>query len=94
MPDYHRVFTENPDINNVITTIAQMFINRGFQNTNIWDEIKALEEENAEEMALEADGEGEATVVSVQDMVLSTVKPDIKLELKGSCSGHERCLHD
>lgn len=81
MPDYHRAFTENPDINNVITTIAQMFINRGFQTTNIWDEIKALEEENAEEMALEAGGEGEATVVSVQDMVLSTVKPDIKLEL-------------
>lgn len=81
LPDYQRAFTENPDINNVITTIAQMFINRGFQTTNVWDEIKALEEENAEEMALDADGEGEASVISVQDMVLATVKPDIKLEI-------------
>lgn len=81
LPDYQRAFTENPDINNVITTIAQMFINRGFQTTNIWDEIKALEEENAEEMALDADGEGESTAVSAVDMVLQTVKPDIKLEI-------------
>ena len=30
LPDWERAFTENPDLNNVLTTIAQMFIDRGF----------------------------------------------------------------
>lgn len=80
-PDWNRAFTENPDISNVMTTIAQMFIDRGFQVTNIWDEMKALEEENAEEMALEADGEGDASATSNFDLVMTQVKPDIKLEI-------------
>lgn len=81
VPDWERAFTENADINNVITTIAQMFINRGFTVTNAWDEMKTLEEEMAEEMALEADGEGDATMTSAFDQVVNQVKPDIKLEI-------------
>lgn len=81
VPDWNRAFTEDADISNVMTTIAQMFIDRGFQVTNIWDEMKALEEESAEEMALEADGEGDASVVSTFDQVMTQVKPDIKLEI-------------
>lgn len=80
VPDWNRAFTENPDINNVMTTIAQMFIDRGFTVTNVWDEMKALEEENAEEMALEADG-GDATQSSNYDQLMAQVKPDIKLEI-------------
>ena len=81
IPDYQRAFTENGDISNVLTTIAQMFIMRGFQVTNIYDEMKELEFEDAEEMALEADGEGEATATSAYDLVMMQVKPDIKLEI-------------
>lgn len=80
--DWERAFTENPDINSVISTIAQMFINRGFTVTNAWEEMKALEEEMAEEMALEADGEGDATMTSVFDQVVNQVRPDIKLAIE------------
>lgn len=81
LPDWQRAFTENPDISNVMTTIAQMFIDRGFTVTNAWDEMKSLQEEDAEEMALEADGEGDATATSAFDQVINQVKPDIKLEI-------------
>ncbi len=81
LPDWQRAFTENPDISNVMTTIAQMFIDRGFTVTNAWDEMKSLQEEDAEEMALEADGEGDATATSAFDQVVNQVKPDIKLEI-------------
>lgn len=80
VPDWNRAFTEDPDINNVMTTIAQMFIDRGFTVTNAWDEMKELEEENAEDMALEADGT-DASRTSNYDQLMSQVKPDIKLEI-------------
>lgn len=80
VPDWNRAFTECPDINNVMTTIAQMFIDRGFTVTNVWDEMKALEEENAEEMGLEADGE-DATRTSTYDEIMKKIIPDINLEI-------------
>lgn len=81
VPDWNRAFTENPDLNNVLTTIAQMFIDRGFTVTNIWDEMKSQEEEDAEEMAMEADGDGDASTTSTLDAVMAQIKPDIKLEI-------------
>lgn len=81
LPDWERAFTENPDLNNVLTTIAQMFIDRGFTVTNVWDEMKSLEEEAAEDMAMEADGDGDASSTSTLDQVLTQIKPDIKLEI-------------
>ncbi len=86
VPDWNSAFTENPDINNVMTTIAQMFIDRGFTVTNVWDEMKALEEENAEDMALEADGE-DASQTSNFDQLMTQVKPDIKLEINWQVNG-------
>lgn len=58
-----------------------MFIDRGFTVTNVWDEMKSLEEEAAEDMAMEADGDGDASSTSTLDQVLTQIKPDIKLEI-------------
>lgn len=81
IPDYDRAFTENQEVSEAIATIAELFQQRGFEVTNIREALQSNEEEEAEDMALEADGEGEATATSALDQVLNTIKPDIKLEL-------------
>jgi hypothetical protein len=80
-PDYERAFTENNEISVAIAALSELFQQRGFECSSAWESMKALQEENAEEMALDADGDGDAAATSSIDQVMNTVKPDIKLAI-------------
>lgn len=81
VPDYERAFTENSEVSDVIGTISELFQQRGFEITSLWEAYQSMQEEEAQEMALEADGYGDETAMGVEDQVMNSVKPDIKLGL-------------
>ena len=78
VPDYNRAFTENQEIQDVIAAVSDLFQQRGFECTSLYESLKSLEEEAAEEMAMEAEGD-DATASSALDQVMNAIKPDIKL---------------
>lgn len=94
IPDLNKAFTEDPDIESAMTTIAQMFIDRGFNVTNIWDEIKDLQQQNDEDEALDNDEDVDASQSSYYDQAIVSVKPDIILEINWQINtqGFEKSL--
>lgn len=80
IPDYRRAFVENSDLVHVISKIGELFSDRGFNLNDLDYELRQIQQEQAEDMAMESKG-GAGVSTSLLDMVLTTVRPDILLEL-------------
>ena len=79
-PDYRRAFIEDSDLKHVISKIGELFSDRGFNLKDLDYELRAIQQENAEDMALESRN-GAGVSSSVLDNVLANARPDIILEL-------------
>ena len=80
IPDYRRAFVENTDLVHVISKIGELFSDRGFNLKDLDYELRQIQQESVEDMALESKNGGEVAS-SLLDMVLNNVRPDIVLEL-------------
>ena len=80
IPDYRRAFVENTDLVHVISKIGELFSDRGFNLKDLDYELRQIQQESVEDMALESKNGGEVAT-SLLDMVLNNVRPDIVLEL-------------
>lgn len=80
IPDYRRAFVENTDLVHVISKIGELFTDRGFNLKDLNQELRQLQQESVEDMALESKNGGEVAT-SLLDRVLNNVRPDIILEL-------------
>jgi hypothetical protein len=84
IPDYNRAFDENVDLLNVITTINGLFLDRGFQLTDLSQVLNSLKQNQAENAAMSADQEmGGKTAIteSLYDKVRNVAKADIVIEI-------------
>lgn len=78
--DYNRAFVENTDLGHVISKIGELFSDRGFNLKSLDFELRQIQQESVEDMALESKGNGEVAS-SLLDQVLNNARPDIILEL-------------
>lgn len=80
VPDYRRALIENTDLKNAISKIGELFSDRGFDLYDLEKELKDIQQESVEDMALESKN-GMGVESSLFDLVLNRVRPDIILEL-------------
>lgn len=67
------------DIKRAITSVQQVFRDRGFRHEDLAQLLDNIDEDAAMDMAFDADGEGSES--SVAEQLMDETKPDIKLEL-------------
>ncbi len=95
IPDYRQAFVENADLGYAVSKIGELFSDRGFNLVDLNRELQRIQQENAEDMAIESKG-GAGVSTSLYDKVLQNVRPDIILELTyelKSAGGPLRCLY-
>ena len=80
IPDYRRAFVENSDLGHVISKIGELFSDRGFNLIDLDYQLRRIQQEQAEDMAMTSKGGAEISS-SLYDMVLQSTRPDIVLEL-------------
>lgn len=80
VPDYRAAFVNNTDLLHVVSKIGELFSDRGFNLVDLDAELRNIQQQNVEDMALESKN-GAGVSSSLLDMVLTNVRPDIVLEL-------------
>ena len=77
--DYKKAYAEDHNLVSVTLKIQQLFLERGFKVLNIYDELKKLENERANDLSITTKSGAEA-VEDVRDVFLQRASPDIVME--------------
>ena len=85
IPDYKKAFTENSELNTVISTINGLMAERGFPLENMESVLNNLEEESVQNQTLISKN-GSAIVESLSDKLKAKAKADIVIQLSWTVS--------
>jgi hypothetical protein len=81
LPDYKAALQNDPDLRLVITKMGQIMADRGFPLKDLEQELKNLEQENAESMMLTSKSSASELAESPIDALKRVAKADIILDL-------------
>lgn len=81
VPNYKQAFQEDTEIGQVITKIGSLMVDRGFPLKDAEQELKAIEQRNAEDNMTSSRTSGSSMAESPRDMLLNRAKADIVIQI-------------